>query len=768
MPGACELKINPKFAARYEQYRRKEELQRLKDRYGDSREQEDLTSSESEDEDDGAAFHPEKEKEFYCTLSLLKKKDPRIYQKDVTFYTSEGPSCLGRESEKRKKQKPLFLKDYERNVILEREGKYEDEEDETEDDEKVQERQQRAASPSYIEEQKQIKEGFRQFVENSDEGESGEEGTSGTPFLTKRRKTCEEEDKEEEDYVAWLKGQKEVQEEEKLKELAYLKEYWNNPQLEEGERFLRDYILNQGYWDEEEEEEGEQIPTYDAIVEVEDSEDEGEEFLKKQEDFERKYNFRFEEPGSDLIKTFPRTISQTVRRKDERRKQKREEIRERKMREKEKKQEELKQLKNLKVRAIAERLQKLQELTGGSDEMPVFGEQDLNEDFDPVKHDQLMQKVFGDEYYGKDEEEKPQFEDEEEIEDEWNWDNWTGNEVEDPNAAYEPHCEDPDFVMDADYDPSQEPQLSRKKQRKKLQREVMATGKKPRKSKFAEVVKKQKPVFDPKDKTFDAYLDEYYRLDYEDIIDDLPCRFKYRQVLPCDFGLSTEEILTADDKELNRWCSLKKTCMYKSEQEERNDQRTYKQKAQNTWKKKQILRSLCTSQEEATEGQQHSKPKPGKKKREKMKEQQGSEVGEEPSLQKGNRVKQETEEEKKDIAVLKSPRSLVAAEVLTSEEGGLSKEPKRWQPEMEQRGLGVSGVGASTSALGQGLQPAKNRKRRKGLCLATKVKVGGWNFSGQRLRAYGLNPKRFRFQQLLNEKRKKQKLKDRLQSGKKD
>ncbi|CAL8302368.1 unnamed protein product [Merluccius merluccius] len=779
MADKSEFRINSKFAENYEKYRQKEELQRLKDRYGDVEDSGSDSGSESSSDDSEVELNPKLDRDFYRTLSLLKKKDPKIYQQDSRFYSEEDESA-GEEkpSSSKKAVKPMFLKDYERKVILEKGGKYEDDDDSEEDEEEAARRRERAASPSYIQEQKELKESFRKFIQDSDEEEEkggGGGGGGGNEekeekerggLLTRRVRTQEEKERDEEDYVEWLKGQTEMEGAEELQDMKYLRDYWNDPQLDEKERFLKDFILNKRYLDEDEEDD-ERIPSYEDVVreELEDSEEEGESFLQRQEDFERSYNFRFEEPGALEIKTYPRNIATSVRTKDDRRKRKREDVKERKQKEKEQKQEQLKQLKNLKRSEIREKLKRLQELTGN--EQLAFSQADLDGDFDPSKHDQLMQSFFNDEYYGEEEGEKPQFEDEDEQEEHWNWDTWKGaggeedydgEEGEYNGAGYEdPNCEDPDFIMDADYDPSQ-PSTSKKQQRKekkKMRKEdAPQMGKRKRKSHFSEVITQNKPVFDPKERSFEQYLDEYYKLDYEDIIDDLPCRFRYRQVLANDFGLTTDEILKAEEKDLNRWCSLKKTCMFRSDHEEKCDLQNYKIKAQNTKRKQEILSSVYMEDD-----QDNAK---GKKRRDRAKNAGKKADGADASEAGGDgedaagahREPGATEDDKEADEEFLVPKN---KKMKLEEE----KEDKEEEP-----GAVVSGgaepedQGKAVKTLKRPLKKQQQRRRlgKRGSAAAgpLRVRMGGQVFSGQRLKAYGLNPKRLHGRQVFQQAQRSQ------------
>ena len=88
--------------------------------------------------------------------------------------------------------------------------------------------------------------------------------------------------------------------------------------------------------------------------------------------------------------------------------------------------------------------------------------------------------------------------------------------------------------MDADYDPlsaiKSEPSDSKKK-------------KKNRHNKNAELSLKEKPKFDPEMySSYQEYIDRYYALDYEDMIGDLPCRFRLRKSVANDYGLTIEEV----------------------------------------------------------------------------------------------------------------------------------------------------------------------------------------------------------------------------------
>jgi len=409
-----------------------------------------------------------------------------------------------------KSQKPITVADHQRERLIKTEGLMSDEEEE-------QNAGNNTEDMSYVAEQQKIKSDLKKALSGSDDEEDD--------FLQVRNKTSEEIEKEQTDFKKWLSTQKGP------KSMKPLKDFWTSNELNKDDKFLRDYILNKRYI-----ENGGEESNFNDLIGISDDEAE----FEKQTEYEHKYNFRFEEPDNEFIKRFPRKIDDTLRVEETKRKDKRKERDERKAKEKELKMKQLRELQNIRKREIEEKLMVLKDVSGRDDF--ELKEDDLNSDFDPAEHDKRMAALFDNKYYGIDEgEQKPQFPD---IDEELNiedWDNFDISKAPAPEQDEdELHCEDDEFNMDCDYDPQKE-------KRDKIQQELidMSKGRKRKKkvSKLAEIIKREKPAFDPTEgKTYEQYLEEYYKLDYEDIIGDQPCRFNYVECVPNDFGLTVEEV----------------------------------------------------------------------------------------------------------------------------------------------------------------------------------------------------------------------------------
>ncbi|XP_037288508.2 protein KRI1 homolog [Rhipicephalus microplus] len=592
-----ELKLNEDYAKNYNKWREKEELQKLKDKYGENVALDSSSSSSESEDEDAEELTPTFEKKFLETLSALKSKDPKIYDKSTVFFEPTGDAGEGEPvKEKQKKEKPMFLKDYKRKLIIEKQGMPSDEEDvEGDADLSTQHKQGHFATAA---EEEHLKRSFKAALADFDDDED-DDGS-----LLKTAKHSEEVKAEaDEEYRKWLKGEVDkIHQKKDVEKLGYLHDYWNSSNLDKAEEFLRDYILNKRYLEKS------RLPA----AQPEDDEDlsADEAILEEQETFEHKFNYRFEEPDSEFIKKYPRTMQDSMRRKDDRRKLKRQEVRERKLQEKEQKKEEINRLKALKKKEILEKLQKLKEVTG-NDQLGI-ADADIEGDFDPQEHDRRMNAIFNNEYYEQEaEESKPEDPLDEELELE-DWDQWQG---EDEEANEERGEVEQDWSQNDDTYAGYNGDAGENQDDFEWTGETK--GKRRKKSHFAKVVSRKKPLFDPSSKTFEEYFDEYYKLDFEDIVGGMPTRFRYRSVIPNDFGLTTEEILAAKDKELNRWCSVKKTCQYRTENEEMQDLRTFQRRATNDALKRKIFPSLYAEPTETSETpcEEQSKKKRRRKKK---------------------------------------------------------------------------------------------------------------------------------------------------------
>jgi protein KRI1 len=222
---------------------------------------------------------------------------------------------------------------------------------------------------------------------------SGSDESSGDDLFVPRSKSKAEQSKDDAEYAEFAKDR--LAEKDPTQTLASL---LKDEDMDDDERFLRSYVLG-NEWREQEK----GVPTYGDVV--------GEGFSDEEtavieaEDFEDKYNFRFEQKGSDQIVGHAREVPGSLRRPDERRKEARERKKERVKTVHEQKKEELKRLKEQKKSEIVDRLKKIAELSGVKTVDPEAV--DLDDEFDPAEHDRKMAALYNDDYYEQGEMEHP-------------------------------------------------------------------------------------------------------------------------------------------------------------------------------------------------------------------------------------------------------------------------------------------------------------------------------------------------------------------------
>uniref|UniRef100_A0A0D9WHZ5 Kri1-like C-terminal domain-containing protein n=1 Tax=Leersia perrieri TaxID=77586 RepID=A0A0D9WHZ5_9ORYZ len=534
-----KIKINEEYARRFEYNKRREALQRLEelkkkrlaDGGGEEDADEDDDSSSDDDEDAAAVASRRVDRRVFEVIRKIRSGDAAILDKEAKMYSSssddekEGEKPK-EEKRKKKKEKPLYLKDVNARHLLEegpesaagsshgdgRSSKYE----------KI----------AYDEQQRK---GLEEFLK-AEKAEFGDgDGDEDDLFQVKPKKKKGGDDDD---------GEKEDDDEEKETEKILGEIFGDDEELDENEKFLKDYLLTRPYLASG----NEKKFSMEDIQEVSDEEED----LLDQEDYESFYNFRHEEAAAtgaqvDRVMGHSRFVEGSVRKKESSRKQQRKSKEERIARAKQEQVEELKHLKNLKKKEIAEKLERIQAIAGiDSDAACKLGADDLEDDFDPEDYDRKMQEMFNDNYYDADDVD-PGF--------------GSGEEIDLEKPDFDKEDELLGLPKDCAHDGLEEGSAATSEgaSRKKKDGKEIANGE--------EIGQKTKGKISLKDKVeLEKEMEEYYKLDYEDTIGDLKTRFKYRQVKPNSFGLSTYEILASDDKDLNQYVSMKKIAPYREQE----------------------------------------------------------------------------------------------------------------------------------------------------------------------------------------------------------
>ncbi|KAI5205815.1 Krr1-domain-containing protein [Aureobasidium subglaciale] len=538
---AVNLTINEEFAKRFEYNKKREEKQRLEEKYGD--EGSDDESSTDEDEDDAAELATaDLDNEIFATLNAIKKKDPRVYDPNVTFYTPFEADQAN--SDTSKKEKPLYLADYHRQNLLNGNAQVDEEED--------------APPQTYAQEQQALKDDLiNQMHAAADDQEEGDD---------------------EDDFLVRKPGQTPA-----VKDAARPKITERDIQVadKDPETFLSNFMQSRAWVPDEK-------SRFDDAFDSDDSEDE-----RRAEMFESAYNMRFEDPAkaNEKLMTFSRDVAKLSARREEKsgRKKQREKEREKKEAEKRERTEDKARLRKLKIDEVEEKVKKIKEAAGLKNQALDLGEwkQVLDEDWDDDQWEQEMKRRFGDNYYA---DKDAIVEDGAEEED----------EAESSKKPSKPKWDDDIDIGDL------VPEFDEEAEAAKLKSELAGSDEEEEDDEAEENeddniiapdgVKRKTKKDRLKEAADKRRVARKERMAIEELVDadltaDLPTStktagFRYRETSPTSFGLTARDILFADDTALNEYAGLKKLATWRDDDKKKKDKKKLGKKARlRQWRK---------------------------------------------------------------------------------------------------------------------------------------------------------------------------------------
>ncbi|KAJ3525359.1 hypothetical protein NM208_g11672 [Fusarium decemcellulare] len=382
--AAPGFKVNEEFARRFEHNKKREERQRLEEKFkktgkkssGDGDDGDDSSSSDETEDEDGFLATEDLDAQISATLQAIRNKDPKVYDKEVTFYNTEE---LADTADKEKKEKPVYLKDYHREKLLRGDTGADDEDEDT--------------PMTYNQEQDALKKSIVAEMHAAADSDDSDDEDGG--FM--KRKEAAKVD------ANGLHPSRKAAMAITDVDVANADK---NP-----ENFLSNFMSARAW-----------VPPDGSNWKAFES-DEGEDDDRADE-FEQAYNLRFEDPekSNEFLRSYARDVAaaKSVRREEKSgRKRQRELERERKEAEKQERREEKARLRKLKLEEAQEKLRKIKHAAGSAGKELTDGEwiKFLDDAWEDDKWEEEMTKRFGDEYYAQEEDAPLSDEEEDEGED---------------------------------------------------------------------------------------------------------------------------------------------------------------------------------------------------------------------------------------------------------------------------------------------------------------------------------------------------------------